>query len=55
MEQAELANTKSRYVCIGELCGEELKQHTERPFLTAQEANVEAIVECVCKDMAGSE
>ncbi len=51
MEQAGLANTKSRYVCIGELCGEELKKHIERPFLTAREANVEAIVDCVCRDV----
>lgn len=51
MEQAGFENTKSRNVCIGELCGEELKKHTERPFLTAQESDVEAIVECVCKDV----
>ena len=51
MEQAGLANTKSRYVCIGKFCGEELKKHTERPFLTAQESGVEAIVECVCRDV----
>lgn len=55
MKRAGRENTKSRYVCIGEFCGEELKKHTERPFLTAQEANVGAIVECVCKDVAGSE
>ena len=53
MEQAGFENTKSRYVCIGELCGEELKKHTRRSFLTAQEANVGAIVDCVCKNMVG--
>ncbi|MDE7427870.1 MAG: uroporphyrinogen-III C-methyltransferase [Lachnospiraceae bacterium] len=54
MKQAGFENTKSRYVCIGKLCGEELKKHTERPFLTAQESNVEAIVECVCGDIVAS-
>nr|MDE7247168.1 uroporphyrinogen-III synthase [Lachnospiraceae bacterium] len=44
MEQAGVVNTKSRYVCIGELCGEELKKYTESNFLTAQEPGVEAIV-----------
>ena len=52
IEQAGYVNTKSRYVCIGELCGEELKKHTERPFLTAQESSVEGIVDCVCRDVA---
>ena len=51
MEQAGFTNTKSRYVCIGELCGEELKKHTKRRFLTAQEPGVGAIVECLCKDV----
>ena len=51
MEQAGIENTRSRYVCIGELCGEELKKHTESSFLTAQESSVEGIVEGVCKDV----
>ena len=51
MEQAGLTNTKSRYVCIGELCGEELKKHTESQFLTAQESSVDSIVECLCEDI----
>ena len=51
MEQAGLENTKSRYVCIGKLCGEELKKHTGRSFLTAQESSVEGIVEGVCRDV----
>lgn len=50
MEQGGLTNTKSRYVCIGELCGKELKKHTERHFLTAQESSVDSIVECLCED-----
>lgn len=54
MEQAGLTNTKSRYVCIGELCGEELKKHTDGYFLTAQESSVEAIVKCLCEDIAAA-
>lgn len=50
MEQAGLTNTKSRYACIGELCGEELRKYTEKPFLTARESSVESIVECLCGD-----
>lgn len=54
LEQAGIENTKSRYVCIGELCGEELRKHTERQFLTARESSVEAIVECLCEDVEGA-
>ncbi len=43
LKQAGAANEKSRYVCIGERCAEELKMHTQRSFITAQEASVEAI------------
>lgn len=50
MMQAGLTNEESRYVCIGERCGEELRKYTDRNFLTAREAGVEAIVECVCED-----
>lgn len=51
MEQAGLANTKSRHVCIGELCGEELKKHTANDYMVAQESSVEAIVECLCRKL----
>lgn len=51
MEQAGVTNTKSRYVCIGEQCGEELRKYTDKSFLTAREAGVEAIVECLCEDV----
>ena len=44
MKQSGVVNTKSQYVCIGKLCGEELRKHTESSFLTAQEPGVEAIV-----------
>ncbi|MDE6845174.1 MAG: uroporphyrinogen-III C-methyltransferase [Lachnospiraceae bacterium] len=52
MEQAGLTNTKSRYVCIGQLCGEELRKHTGRQFLIAEESSVDSIVECLCVDSA---
>ena len=55
MEQAGLVNTRSRYVCIGKLCGEELKKHTESHFLTAQESSVDSIVECLCEYNATAE
>ena len=55
IEQAGIVNTKSRYVCIGELCGEELKRHTESHFLTAQESSVDSIVECLCEYSATAE
>ncbi|MBD5489399.1 MAG: uroporphyrinogen-III C-methyltransferase [Lachnospiraceae bacterium] len=55
MEQAGLVNTKSRYVCIGELCGKELKKHTESHFLMARESSVESIVECLCEYSATAE
>lgn len=51
MEQAGVTNTKSRYVCIGERCGEELRKYTDKRFLTAREAGVEEIVECLCEDV----
>lgn len=49
MEQAGAVNEKSRYVCIGNRCSEELKKHTERSFITARESSVEAIVEAILK------
>jgi len=52
MEAAGLTNIKSRYVCIGELCGEELKKHTDGQFLTARESSVNAVVECLREDIA---
>lgn len=52
MEAARLTNIKSRYVCIGELCGEELKKHTDGQFLTARESSVNAVVKCLYEDIA---
>lgn len=49
MKSAGIVNEKSRYVCIGNRCGEELKKHTERSFITARESGVEAIAEAILK------
>ncbi len=46
--QAGFTNEKSRFVCIGELCAEELGKHTKRQCLIAREPGVEAIVDCIC-------
>lgn len=48
--QAGAANEKSRFVCIGPLCGQELQKYTKKPFLTARESGVQAIVECIYSD-----
>lgn len=52
MEEAGLCSEKSRYVCIGPVCAEELRTHTERDFLVAEEAVAEAVVECLRRDAA---
>lgn len=52
MEEAGLCNEKSRYVCIGPVCAEELRKHTEMDFLVAEEAVAEAIVKCLYEDIA---
>lgn len=50
MDRAGLNPPGSRYVCIGELCGQELKKYTADTFLVAEESSVEALVECVCRE-----
>jgi len=47
LEQAGIVNEKSRFVCIGKGCGEELKRHTARDFITAREAGVEGVAEAI--------
>lgn len=51
MEHVGLVNLESRYVCIGEMCGEELRKYTRSDFLIAREASIEGIVECICEDV----
>lgn len=50
--QAETRKQKSRYICIGKRCGEELKRHTDVPCLVAEKASVTGIAECLCRDIA---
>ncbi len=50
MEQAGVRNDKSRYVCIGERCGEELRKYMEREYLVAKESSVEAVAACIRMD-----
>ncbi len=50
MEQSGVRNDVSRYVCIGEQCGEELRKHTRREYLTAKESSAEAVAACICED-----
>ena len=49
LEQAGQINEKSKYVCIGEVCGEELKKHTGSAFLTARECSIDSIAECLLR------
>ena len=50
MGQAGESRSESRYVCIGERCGEELRRHIGSGFLIAQESSMEGIVECLCNN-----
>lgn len=50
MEQAGWKNEMSRYICIGEQCGKELKKHTQREYLVAKESSVEAVAACIYED-----
>lgn len=49
LEQVGAVNGKSRYVCIGKGCGEELKKHTGRSFITARESSVEGVAAAICQ------
>jgi uroporphyrinogen III methyltransferase/synthase len=49
IKQEGQSSPESRYVCIGERCGEELCRHTGAPFLAAREASIEGIVACLCE------
>ena len=50
LEQKGIQNTKSRYVCIGEWCAREVYDHVETPPLTAEEATVDAVAACLCRE-----
>ncbi len=51
MEKKGARNTKSRYVCIGEQCAGEVQKYAAQPPLVAEEADVGAIVDCLCSSV----
>lgn len=44
---------RCKYVCIGEKCREELRRHTTASCLVAAESGIEALVECIRRDVGG--
>lgn len=52
MEKNGIRNTRSRYVCIGEQCAKEVRKYVAEPPLIAKKAEVEGIVDCLCKALA---
>lgn len=52
LQKKGLQNTKSRYVCIGEWCKGEVQKYVAVPLLVAEEASVDGIAECICRDAA---
>lgn len=48
---SELQNNSSHYICIGQLCAEELKKYTDEAFLTAKESSIEGIVSALEEDV----
>lgn len=55
LEQKDMQNTKSRYVCIGEWCAREVRRHVDTQPLVAGEAGVDAVVSCLCREVCGKE
>ena len=51
LEQKGIQNTKSRYVCIGEWCAGEVYGHVKTQPLTAEEATVDAVAACLCREV----
>lgn len=50
LEKHGIRHTGSRYVCIGEWCAREVYGHVETPPLTAEEATVDAVAACLCRE-----
>lgn len=42
----------TRYLSMGDMCSRELAKHTDRAFLVAEEASMEGIVSCLCRQAA---
>lgn len=55
LQEKELQNTKSRYVCIGEWCAKEVQKYVQAPFLIAEESSVDAVAECLCREIDSKE
>ena len=47
-------NREHKYVCIGERCREAFKEYTASSCLVAAQPGIEAIVECIRKDVIGN-
>lgn len=54
LKKKGLSNEKSRYVCIGEWCAREVLKYGETQPLIAEEAGVDAVAECLCREIEES-
>lgn len=48
LEKGGMQNARSRYVCIGKWCAEEVQKYVESKPMIAEKASVDAIAECLC-------
>lgn len=55
LEKKGIRHTRSRYVCIGEWCAKEVRRHVNTQPLVAEEACVDAVVSCLCREVRGKE
>lgn len=51
LEKNGLQNTRSRYVCMGEWCGREVKKYVQTSPFIAEESSVDAVAECLCREL----
>ena len=50
LEKKGIRRTGSRYVCIGEWCAKEVRRYVNTQPLVAEEACVDAVVSCLCRE-----
>lgn len=50
LEKKGIRHTGSRYVCIGEWCAKEVRRYVNTQPLVAEEACVDAVVSCLCRE-----
>lgn len=55
LEKHGIRHTGSRYVCIGEWCAKEVRRHVHTQTLVAEEAGVDAVAACLCREARGKE